>query len=672
MNWQNNKLSIVAALFLVAVLTYSNTFLGSFHFDDSSSITINFAIKNFRDLKSIWSFWPTRFLTYLTIALNYRFWGLNVLGYHIFNFILHLGCAVLVWCLMMLTFRTPSIKKEGIIPYAMPISLFVSCVFLLHPIQTQAVNYIIQRSTLLAAFFYVATLCLYVRARLQQTENRGQHIHKLYYSGACLTAVICMFCKEMAISLPFAICVYEFCFFRKDKGFNLKYSIPFFIIVLIIPITMLVTNSVDFKEMHRVTEDSPGISIGNYFMNEFRVMVTYMRLLFLPVNQNLDYNYPVAKTIFQAPIIFSFLLLFCILMAAAMLLNRYRLISFGIFWFFITLLPESGFIPIKDLIFEHRLYLPAMGFALFLVSGLYYLSKGRRQKFITAMLILLSISYSIMTYNRNKVWQNELTLWNDAVRKSSGKARAYKYRGLAYMQAKEYDLALSDFSKVLQLEPNNAEPYNNRGVIYMERKKYAQAMSDFNQSIRINPNGAEAYNNRGLIFFEQKDYSKAISDFKKALSVDKNSPEAYYNLGRAYIYTGRNQEAIQLFEELLKMDPRSSEGYNNIAIIYGSMGAHEKVIELCQKAIRFNPKYSTAYMNLGSAYGALGDYEKAIYYLKKAISINPLIACAYSNLAAAYYFKNEYALAIKNCDYAIKLGCKVGPDFLELLKPHRK
>ena len=151
--------------------------------------------------------------------------------------------------------------------------------------------------------------------------------------------------------------------------------IPFLLTLFIIPVTMLFTHnqSIDSHEMHSAIEGSADISSMHYLLTQFRVMVTYIRLLFLPLNQNLDYDYPISKSLFELPALISFLFLITILFFAKRLFSKYRLVSFSIFWFFLTLLPESSLFPIKDVIFEHRLYLPLVGYSMFLVSGVYYL-----------------------------------------------------------------------------------------------------------------------------------------------------------------------------------------------------------------------------------------------------------------------------------------------------------
>jgi tetratricopeptide (TPR) repeat protein len=208
----------------------------------------------------------------------------------------------------------------------------------------------------------------------------------------------------------------------------------------------------------------PEYSSIHYLLTQFRVIVTYIRLVFLPFNQNLDYDYPVFKNFFELSVLISFLFLMTILLCANRLFSKYRLVSFSILWFFLALLPESSFFAIKDVIFEHRLYLPLAGVSLFLVSGAYYLIGKNGLKAMVVVLTMVLACYSVLTYQRNKVWKDPLTLWDDTVHKSPHKARGYGNRGMAYYKQGDFTHALSDFNKAIELNPNYTESYNNRGM----------------------------------------------------------------------------------------------------------------------------------------------------------------------------------------------------------------
>ncbi|MFH1678130.1 MAG: hypothetical protein ABH914_00715 [Candidatus Omnitrophota bacterium] len=334
---QKYKLLVLSSILLLGTLIYSNTFYSSFHLDDIPSIVDNPAIGNILNLQSIWNFWPTRFITYFSVALNYHLSQLNVSSYHFFNLIVHLSSGILVWWFMLLTFSTPAMKGQKITKHAKLIAFFAGLVFITHPIQTQGVTYIIQRAASLATLFYLLSLSLYVKSRLLQQQGESPAVSRVFYYGSLIAVAMAMFTKEMAITLPLMVLFYETCFLKIKEGLSWKYLILFFATLLIIPFTMFLTKSVDFIGMRRVLGAAPGISPWQYLLTQFRVIVTYLRLLFIPINQNLDYDYPIAKNLLELPILASLIFLVSILTIAIRIFSKYRLISFGIFWFFLTL-----------------------------------------------------------------------------------------------------------------------------------------------------------------------------------------------------------------------------------------------------------------------------------------------------------------------------------------------
>lgn len=545
-----NLLAIIIICCL-GIIVYSNTFLCSFHLDDVFSIVDNLSIKNIFNLQNIWNFWPCRFITYLSIALNYHFHQLGVFGYHLFNLGVHVGSTILVWWLIRLTFSTPKMKDQKIAQHSDLISFFTGVIFITHPIQTQGVTYIIQRAASLAALFYLASLGCYVKSRLLQQGVGNQVVSRYFYSFSLIAAVIAMFTKEITITLPLMICLYEFSFFRIKRGFNWKHLVPFLFTLFIIPFTMLLTRSVNFVEMRRTIDSTPGISPWHYLLTQFRVMITYIRLVFLPLNQNLDYDYPIAKTLLSLPILVSLFCLVSILILAIKLFRNYRLIAFSIFWFFLTLLPESSTIPIMDVIFEHRLYLPMVGYSLFLVSGLYYLFKEKRIKFTVSVLCLFLIFYSILAYQRNKIWKDEFTLWSDTIRKSPHKARAYFNRGKACRQKGNFHQAILDYNKAIDIDPNYADAYNNRGNVYLDKGDLNQAIFDYTKAIKLNSNFAVAYCNRGSAYDVKDSFDQVISDYTKSIELDPGYALAYYNRAVTYYF---KQEYIKAWDDLRKAE----------------------------------------------------------------------------------------------------------------------
>jgi tetratricopeptide (TPR) repeat protein len=320
------------------------------------------------------------------------------------------------------------------------------------------------------------------------------------------SALAAMFCKEFTVTLPLMLAVYEFYFlnFLKETTWKrCRRLLPFFVIVLIVPILLSRTpreaigsaNIADSNLVHNhidITRAKGSLGRKQYFLTELNVVCTYIRLLVVPVNQNFDYDYPLSGEMNDRTLL-SGVFLLCLLAVAKATYRSYRTVSFSILWFFIALSVESSFIPIGHVIAEYRVYLASVGFAL-LVTVLIYANPWDLKKINLAAAVIL-IGLSILTYQRNKVWKNEFTLWNDTVQKSPHKARAYNNRGLEYFNQGKTLQAISDFNTAIEINPDYAAAYNNRGVLYAIKGDRPQAMSDFKKAIEINPGYTDAYNN---------------------------------------------------------------------------------------------------------------------------------------------------------------------------------
>jgi len=552
------KLLSLALIVLSGIIVYSNTFLCSFHLDDATSISHNPAVTDIHQWKRIWDFLPRHFILNLSFALNYHFHQLKVPGYHVFNLAVHLSSAILVWWLTLLTLSTPVMKGDKITPYGNFIALFAGLIFVSHPVQTEAVTYIVQRAASMSAFFYLASLSLYVKSRLMENNGSIPGTGKFYYICSLLTAMMAMFTKETAITLPLMIVLYEISFFGMKEDFKWGRLVPFLLTLFIIPVTMLLTETSAARLQQLRSE--PGISSSHYLLTQFRVMVTYIRLLFFPLNQNLDYDYPIFRNFFEWPVLISFIFLTAIFCLAIRHYSKYRLVSFSIFWFFLTLLPESSLLPIKDVIFEHRLYLPMAGYSIFLAGGAYYILGKNDLKWMCIALICIIFYYGILTYQRNEIWKDDVTLWNDAVIKSPHKARPYNYRGVAYIEKNELTQAIADFTQVIALDPTLLEAYNNRAGIYAKQGKFTQAILDYNKAIELDPDMAAPYFNLAHVYIKQGRFIQAIPLLTQVINKKPKLAAAFYERGMLYYQIkeyGRSWADIRQAGSLgARIDPR--------------------------------------------------------------------------------------------------------------------
>jgi len=335
--------------------------------------------------------------------------------------------------------------------------------------------------------------------------------------------------------------------------------------------------------MNRVLTGSTLTQPKQYLLTESRVIMTYIRLAFLPINQNIDYDYSISKSIFEMPVLLSLLCLSMVFYWAKCLFQNYRLVSFSICWFFLTLMPESSFLSSMDVIYEHRLYLPMVGFSMFLVCGLYYLGGKHAFKMMLMVLVFIAVN-SCFTYQRNKVWLNELSLWNDAVLKSPHKARPYNNRGSAWGNQGKFVQAMLDFNKAIELKPDYADAYYDRGNIYNHQGDKARAIAEYNKAILLDPRRSEVYNNRGQVEYAQGNFTQAMSDFSKAIKVNPNYLVAYRNRGLAYFNQGELTQAFSDINKAIEIYPENAESYYIRAIIYFKFKEYSKAWDDVHKA----------------------------------------------------------------------------------------
>lgn len=351
---------IIAALILIA---YSNTYTASFHFDDNPSIVENPYIKRITIDNLLKLMEGTRPVMVLSLMLNYQLSGLNVVGWHIFNISCHIMNSYFVYLLILWTLSLPALNaKYG--DRTKRMALFGALLFGVHPIQTESVTYIISRTELIAAFFYLATFLFFIRG-----ARTGRFS---YYFGSFFMAVLAMGSKEWAVTLPAVLLLYDFLFLSDSKikpllGRGKAHALvasSWGLIIYTLSTTKLSGVGFGIVGQNNITP-------WTYLLTSFNVLWTYVRLLLLPINQNLDYEYTWSKTLFEFPTLLSFAGHIAVVAACIWVYRKkgWTLIPFGAAWFYITLSPTQSFVPILDVIFEHRLYLPSIGFIIAFIAG---------------------------------------------------------------------------------------------------------------------------------------------------------------------------------------------------------------------------------------------------------------------------------------------------------------
>lgn len=552
-------------ILLLGLVVYSNTIGAPFSFDDYYYVVKNPAVKNFRYFSEpalmeqgiskgvLNQNFRSRRVAEFSFAVNYWLAGPRVEVYHAFNIILHLANAFLVYWLVHLTLRTPLFANGGGLPPGQikNAALLVALFFVAHPVQTGAVTYICQRFTSMATMFYLLALNLFIVWRMDfegagvgdEPADGGRLWRPMVYGLSLLSTLLAMFTKEIAFTLPLMMVLYDGMFL----GWSLKMRpwpfLPFLASLLLIPSTIL-SGGAKYEDVTRLTTSFTETWAGNpaftYLLTQFRVIVTYLRLLILPLHQNLDYDYPRYTDFFQGPVLGSFIFL-CLLLGLAIYLYRcsarqpgagggwQRLISFGICWFFLALAVESTIVPLKDLIFEHRLYLPSVGFFLAILGGVGF-ARARfvraRGAWVSILLVVLLIAMSVAAYTRNSLWADPVALWEDTVRKSPDKFRPHSNLAREYAAYGRLPEAEREYLRALQIDERRPLDHLVLGTIYLGTGRIEKAFESLERAARLDPSNPDIYYFLGLVLTEKGDTKAADLAFQKSQKLDPANFEA--------------------------------------------------------------------------------------------------------------------------------------------------
>ncbi|HEY6008992.1 MAG TPA: tetratricopeptide repeat protein [Geobacteraceae bacterium] len=556
-----------ALIVVVGCGAYCGTFAVPFLFDDYQCIVGNHVVQHFGAILELGRYREfgisedirnnlvTRFVTYLTFAGNFRLHGLWVGGYHAVNLLIHLGNGLLVYALVRITVTLPSAATAKLAasphnrPNLTPLALVTALVFVSHPIETNGVTYIVQRFASLATFFCLVSLVAYADAESASAEGRRRRSHMI----SLLAALFAMYTKEISFTFPAVIALYDITFLEGDARTRIRRLAPLFMTMLFLPLTVAYLASLSVVTGGRIEQSLNLVNFADfsrwhYFITQLRVIVTYLRLLIFPVELNFDYDYPLYTSLLEPQVLGSALLVAALLAFGLFLFAHSRrststpdrllmkIAAFGIFWFFITLAMEASIIPLEDLIFEYRLYLPSIGFFTAGSAGGAAVwrrvagSTPRRDRYLAGFVFLLVVSLAVATFSRNRVWGDETAFWEDVVRKSPDKARprwnlaeSYGKRGLVDETIRQYLIAKT-------LSANGQSQYE-LGLVYCTLGRYDEAIAEFREALHFRPDMVLIHNAIGRTLLQMGMLDDAEAAFRTALFCDPDDREARSQLG---------------------------------------------------------------------------------------------------------------------------------------------
>ena len=609
-----NLISIVL-IALVLFLFYFNSINNSFNYDDGYLIENNPKIErldNYIFTNNWFRTFNNRSLSYLSFALNYQLGELNPEGYHLFNLAVHIISSLGIYFLSLLLigfvkWKKPLIQRERIL-----FALAAALVFGLHPIQTDAVSYITQRMASMAGMFVILSTLCYIRFRIADKPL----IKGVWLVLCTLTFMGGFLSKESGLYALLTVILVEFFFLRKRGGKETNfYLYGMAAAYIIVPIVYFLV-----KPFPYLTKEH---GVAEYFFTQQKVILTYLGLLFYPLNLHVAHLVTPEKLFFSFAVIGPMLVHIGITTTGVLFYRNHMLLSFSIFWFYAGLILESSFFPLPYFMNEYRVYISSAGFAFAVSYGFIYFRQLTSKRYPLLILVLLLIVYGLLTRNRNEAWQDPVSLWTDNTEKSPENPEGFNALGYALYQSGRYMYALEALTTAIQLDSNYYKAVLNRGMVYAELDQDKSALEDFERVLKQDSTNYLALSNKGTILAKRGDMEEAKEYYFKSLKSNPIYFRVHYNLGQYYYEKSDYDSAYLCYTESIKNNPKFRNAYNNRGVVLMEQKKLEESLADFFQALRLSPDYVDPYINLGILFRNKGDSEAALYHLNRALILEP-------------------------------------------------
>jgi protein O-mannosyl-transferase len=630
------------ALVLAVGAAYANSLGTPFVFDDGLSIASNPTIRHLGRLREVLS--PpivgavcARPLVNLSLAVNYAVSGMNPWSYHALNLAIHALAALALFGIVRRTLPGPGNLWAAWVS---------ALVWALHPLLTESVTFVIQRTESLMGLWYLATLYCFIRGARGATRPWF-----LLCFLSCLAGVAS---KEVMVSAPLLVLLYDRTFvagsfaeaWRRRRALYLSLGATW------IPLGYWVLSSGANRD--GAAGFGTGIAWWIYGLTQCEAIVHYLRLALWPAPLVVDYGERLAGGVREA---WPQLIAIFLLLGGTLAALRWRpALGFLGVWFFAILAPSSSILPLAtQTMAEHRMYLPLAALVVPLVLGARALWGGRG----LAAAAILGVVLGGLTAERNRAYRSEVALWTDTVGKVPDNPRAHYNLGVALDQAQAVPEALRHYEEAIRLKPGYVEAHNNLADDLQRVGRLPEALAQIREAVRLKPEDAGAQYNLGNALYASGQPAAAIESYRAALRLRPNYPEAGTNLGVAFFALGRTAEALTCYEEAARLDPHYAVAQYDWGNALAETGRVGEAVAHYEEAVRLDPHYAAAQANLGNAFVALGRLAPAIERYQAALVLAPDNPRTHFNLGNALRQAGRAAEAADEYRAALRLR----PDF---------
>lgn len=658
-------LSLLTTAFYYPSLKYP------FQFDDLANITKKFDIRFSDPLKNFWG--NRRWMGEWLNRKNFDIGRFDPYYYRVTNLIVHIATGALVFFFILEGCRKLR-KYPFLAKNSLAIASITSALFLLHPLQTQAVSYAIQaRLEGLATLFVMATLLLLLKSFQAKTYVLKYAI----FIPALIVGFFSCGTKEIAIVTPLLAILMDWFFVAEGDWKNLKKRIWLHVIFATVIFSMFIwylsysyvrdiltlNTSINNNRGNILTSNAlDNIKPFPFLISEFKVILHYLAIFIWPFSMSVEYDWKLSENFFAPDSFFPFLALALIFWLAiySLVKNKMSYIGFGLIWFLITIAPRSTIIPSPELICDYKTYLSSIGwlfiFAIGFVKLFHCLIKQIKQlpSFIHSpalqfvLLIAFTLPFGYASMNRNLVWSTSVKFWQDIVKKAPMKARGHNNLGVAMSEAGNYKEAIPYYLEAIRLDRHYSDPWSNLSVAYSFVGDIDKAITVAQKAINIFRYYAEAYNNLGTLLLKQKKYDQAEKILQVALKIRPYYGKAFYNLARLYSEKGENEKALEYFEKSTTGDLDTLEGFFTLGQMNLKMKKYPEAIKAFEMALLrgtdATPEQKHGIMfNLGNAYFMHKQLDKAHQTFKTLVADQPNDHRSWYNLGETLYSKQDFS-----------------------------
>ncbi|MBI5819255.1 MAG: tetratricopeptide repeat protein [Verrucomicrobia bacterium] len=501
-------------------------------------------------------------VTYLTFYINYVIDGMKPRGFRAVNIAIHCANAALLFMILLHLLRAS--RKSGSLTAVSEgfISFTAALFFLVHPLQTESVTYVVQRFTSLAVLFYLFVILTYFIS----FSTANKITARFFRWTSVVGMIIGMLSKEDLFTAPFMLVALDWLVMGIPLKIVWRRTLPYFFCLPIIPALIVVTSwaqhSGDASLAAAVNITNPYPDPGypyHYALTQLSAVLTYLRLILVPYGQNLDWEYPVSKSLWDAQVLPSVAAIGLIVGGAWWWYYRRqedarRSLAFcSVIWYFVTIAISSSFIPLPDLMVEHRCYIASIGAFTALaccidMARTYFADRQGLSGAVTACAAVWILALIGATVARNEVWRSEISNWKDAISKSPGKFRPLMNLGVAYVEHGKSREGVACFRKALQIEPALISGYENLATVENTLGNFGEALIVTQVGLKCAPQSVKLHFNQAVAYNGLGQTHKSVEWFKKSIELSPTHKQSHLALGMLYANLKQYDRALKHYK----------------------------------------------------------------------------------------------------------------------------